>query len=879
MKVSNAWILVVVLVAQFVIWGLANRPEEAAPYAGRLRGLSYSPFHGDAAPDDGDGPSRGDLVRDVARLQGLTGRLRTYGSKGAEGQVAAAAAERGVAVMQGAWISRDARANHEQIDGAVALANGYANVTHVLVGNEAVLRTDVTPATLAAYLDDVRARVHVPVSSAEPWHVWLQHPELADHVDFLAVHVLPYWEGVPVERALAHLESRLLNLRARFPGKPIVLTEVGWPSEGPAFDAAVPGRVAQARFLRGFLGLAEARGIDYVIMEAFDQPWKHDLEGRVGAHWGVLDAGGTPKFALLGAVVEHPDWPLWALLSALLGLVPVAFFLARSGRLSWRGRLLFAATLQGLAAMAVWTVTETHDLARGVGGTSAWLVLLGVEALLLLGVAADAFELVEVLYTRTFRRLVTPGAFQPGTRAPRVSIHLPIHAEPPDLVIRTLDALTRLDYPDYEVLVIDNNTHDESLWRPVEAWCAKVPRVRFFHVDPLAGFKAGALNFALAHTDPAAEVVGVIDADYVVHPDWLKDLVPHFADASVAVVQAPQDNRQWRGDAFRTMCTWEYAGFFHLGMVQRNERNAIIQHGTMTLVRRSALVQVGAWSEWCITEDAELGLKLMEQGWQTLYTERSYGWGVPPDTFQGYKKQRFRWAYGSVQIVKAHWKALTTRGHGLDLAQRLHFVAGWLPWLNDGLLVLFTVLALGWTLALAVANGRIAFPSPAFVLPIVAVFVLRAARSVWLYARRVPCGLGERLGAALAGMSLTYSVGRAVWHGIRTRGFPFVRTPKAEDKPAFLRGLLMARDEAFLSVALWLGAVLTLAVPGRDPRGASLWALALVVQSVPYLASVAMSFVNVLPAVLQSWERRRATLRPLAGLPTAVGETVASRRS
>jgi len=877
-KIAGFGILTLVIVGHVALWGLANRANEAEPFFGRVQGLSYSPYHGDVSPEDGAAPDRAAVERDVAKLSHLTSRLRTYGASGSEGLVADAAALRGISVMQGAWIEKNAERNRRQIEQAVAITTAHPNVTHLLVGNEAVLRGDVTPATLASYLDDVRARVTVPVSAAEPWHVWLKYPELADHVDFLAVHVLPYWEGVPAERALSHLESRLLNLRARFPGKPIVLTEVGWPSAGPAFEAALPGRVAQARFLRSFLAFASRHDVDYVVMEAFDQPWKRTLEGRVGAFWGLLSADGTPKFGMTGTVLENPDWPTRALAASLLALLPLALFLGRSGHLSVRGRLLFAATLQGLATVAVWSVTATQDLAWGWGGTLAWFVLLAAQALLLVGVATDAFELVEVLYTKRFRRLLAPGAFAAGAKPPRVSIHVPIHAEPPELVIQTLDSLARLDYPNYEVLVIDNNTKDASLWKPVEAWCANAPVVRFFHVDPLHGFKAGALNFALGHTDPAAEVVAVLDADYVVHRDWLKDLVPHFADPKVAVVQAPQDNRQWRGDTFRTMCTWEYAGFFHLGMVQRNERNAIIQHGTMTMVRRTALDEVGGWSEWCITEDAELGLKLLERGHQTLYTERSYGWGVPPDTFQGYKKQRFRWAYGSVQIVKEHWRALLA-GRKLDAAQRFHFAAGWLPWLNDGLLVLFTVMALGWTLALSLAGGRIAFPPPVFLLPILAVFVVRMVRSVWMYARRVPCTLEERLGAAVAGMSLTYTVGRAVWHGLRTRGFPFVRTPKAEDKPAFLRGLLMARDEAFLTVALWLGAVLTLTVHGRDTRGATLWAAALVVQSVPYLASIAMSFVNVLPAVVRAWYRRHSPVRGLPSVPGAAGQTVASRRS
>jgi cellulose synthase/poly-beta-1,6-N-acetylglucosamine synthase-like glycosyltransferase len=175
-------------------------------------------------------------------------------------------------------------------------------------------------------------------------------------------------------------------------------------------------------------------------------------------------------------------------------------------------------------------------------------------------------------------------------------------AQPPAMVIETLDALARLDYSNFEVLVIDNNTKDEAVWRPVEAHCARLgERFRFFHVAPLAGFKAGALNFALREMVADAEIVAVIDSDYVVDPKWLCELAPGFQDARIGIVQGPQDYRDECQSAFKAMCYAEYRGFFHIGMITRNERNAIIQHGTMTLVRRKLLDSAGGWAEWCIT--------------------------------------------------------------------------------------------------------------------------------------------------------------------------------------------------------------------------------------------------------------------------------------
>ena len=169
------------------------------------------------------------------------------------------------------------------------------------------------------------------------------------------------------------------------------------------------------------------------------------------------------------------------------------------------------------------------------------------------------------------------------------------------------------------------------------------------------GYKAGALRLALAHTAADAEIVGVIDADYVVRSDWLKDLVPVFADPQVGMVQAPQDHRDGERTIMHHAMNGEYAGFFDIGMVQRNEANAIIVHGTMPPPGRA---HTSRRLSDTICEDTDLGLDMLEQGWQIHYTNRRYGYGLLPDTFEAYKKQRYRWAYGGFQIVKKPWRSL-----------------------------------------------------------------------------------------------------------------------------------------------------------------------------------------------------------------------------
>jgi cellulose synthase/poly-beta-1,6-N-acetylglucosamine synthase-like glycosyltransferase len=300
--------------------------------------------------------------------------------------------------------------------------------------------------------------------------------------------------------------------------------------------------------------------------------------------------------------------------------------------------------------------------------------MIGVIAVLL----TEAHEWAEARWIIRWRRRLKPVAID-DERLPMVSLHLPIYNEPPDMVIETLDSLAALDYPRFEVIVVDNNTKDPGVWQPVQAHCEQLgERFRFFHVDPLSGFKAGALNYALARTHADASIIAVIDSDYMVYPHWLRELVPQFQSLHIGIVQAPQDYRDSAWSAFKAMCYAEYRGFFFIGMVTRNERNAIIQHGTMTLIRRQALEEVGGWAPWCITEDAELGLRIFEEGYEAFYTPTSYGRGLIPDTFMDYKKQRHRWAYGAIQILRQHAAhLLSDKMKRLTRGQRYHFIAGW----------------------------------------------------------------------------------------------------------------------------------------------------------------------------------------------------------
>lgn len=919
MRKSAYLVLLLVLGGNLAAWWALNRPHDVPRWDGIVRGVAYSPYQADQSPQRNepkpgqidpspDQPTREAIEQDIRLLQGRVAAIRTYSAINGLEVIPAIARKYGLRVTAGAWIDGRWQRNAAEIESLIDLAQYNKNITRVLVGNESILRNDLPVRRLINYIKDVRAAVKVPVSTAEPYHVWFDHPELAEAVDYIAIHVLPYWEGKSVDEGIDLAIREYTKLQIRYPDKPIVFTEIGWPSDGRTRVNAVASPENQARFVRAWLNVARQRNIDFFFMEAFDQPWKHSIEGRVGSYWGLFAADRQPKFPISGPVEAPTRWIALALLSSLLAAAPIALFVRRFRNIRPTGHAVFAGMIQLCVSALFWMLYVGMGQYQTWGSLFTWALTLVALALMIVIVLAEGFEMVEMLWIGQWRRHFPPLPPGAATRLPKVSLHLAICNEPPQMVIETLESLAKLDYPNLEVLVIDNNTMDEAVWRPVETHCGKLgDRFRFFHLGKWPGFKAGALNFALKQTAPDAEIVGVVDSDYVVRPDWLRAMVPYFERTEIGFVQSPQDHRDWRGNPFKEMINWEYAGFFRIGMVHRNERDAIIEHGTMTLIRKTAMDQVGHWAEWCICEDAEMGLRLMEAGWQSAYCTEIFGRGLVPDSLGGYKRQRHRWAYGAVQIVKRYWRwMMPFTGSRLTWGQRYHFLAGWVPWFADALNMILLSLALVWTVppvalasaALALqsdwfatllhgtglaagltqlwpdAGGLLAvdslaatakmlekwterfeYPLVLFVVPTLVVFAFKSVRFLMLYSKRVECDLWHRLGAGVAGLALTYTIGRAVLQGfLSRRAQPFLRTPKCEDAPALVQGIKMARDETILFLVPLTAAVAVLLLQGRDFVDARAWAAMLLVQAVPYAAALLQSMIAAAPSL--AWVRR-----------------------
>ncbi|MFN3350110.1 glycosyltransferase [Pseudorhodoplanes sp.] len=876
------------------LWALSEKRVAAPDIEGPLASLSYGKH-----PDKH--VSVAEIRSDLTKLAPYTRAIRTYSVTNGLEMVPQIAAQSALRVTAGAWLggSLDAaewqglgpdpsnarryrermasRArNSAELAAAIEIARRNSNIDGLVLANEAIYRGEtimfddetlspeevalvraaqqvskaeetrvkerINVGRLIKAIREAKRQVSVPVTTGEIWSVWRDHPELVAAVDYIAVHILPYWEGAPDQSAVDAAIGGYHQLRQMYPGKRIVIAEFGWPSNGYNFKLAQPGHFEQAHVIRDFVARANAIGIDYNIIEALDQPWKIS-EGSVGAYWGLFNDALQQKFAWTGPIID-PEFRKLAILAVLLGVLFSLPLLAMSVTLTESLVLAAAAHVVGAWFAAVFAFWKSHYFVWG----EAFALGLGVTLLvpLVLIALGRVEEIAAVAFGRKPRRLLNveapPLAPEAQGYAPKVSIHVPAYKEEPEMLKATLDAVAGLNYPNFECIVIINNTPDPYYWEPIEAHCRVLgERFKFLREDKVEGFKAGALRIALAHTAPDAEIIGIIDADYVVAPGWLSDLVPVFADPKVGLVQAPQEHRDGDRSLMHYSMAGEYSGFFDIGMVERNEKNAIVVHGTMCLMRREALAAAGNWSSDTICEDTDLGLTMLELGWTAHYTNRRYGFGLLPDTFGAYKKQRHRWAYGGVQIVKKHWRRFLPGVSSLNREQKRAFLLGWLNWLGaEALGVLVAIFNLLWVPVVAFAE--IGIPSKILTIPILAAFAVTILHFSLLYRLRVAIPKKQTVGAVFAAMALQLTVARAVADGVIKDHLPFNRTAKGNRsrKPVQFDGFW----ELILGSLLIIGAIVLIANNPLQITEIYLFAIVLMVQSLPFLSAAGLAAIE-----------------------------------
>jgi exo-beta-1,3-glucanase (GH17 family) len=312
MAASLFAVVAATIVAVWSWLGAEVRMPEA-PAGGRLDCVSYAPFRGDQNPlGPGTMVAPSQIEADLIQLKSLTNCIRTYSIDHGLDKIPEIAQRHGIKVLHGLWLSSLPDLNRRQISVTIELANRFPDVIEaVIVGNEVLLRGEMSAPELARTIREIKAKVPMRVTYADVWEFWLRHRDVAAAVDFITVHILPYWEDhpIPVGQAARHVDLIRKQVVAAFPDKEVFLGEFGWPSAGRMREGALPSPVNAARVLHEVVALGQRENYRVNLIEAYDQPWKRKLEGTVGGFWGLYDAyQRQAKFVWGGAVSNHPQW-------------------------------------------------------------------------------------------------------------------------------------------------------------------------------------------------------------------------------------------------------------------------------------------------------------------------------------------------------------------------------------------------------------------------------------------------------------------------------------------------------------------------------------------------------------------------------------------
>jgi exo-beta-1,3-glucanase (GH17 family) len=385
----------------------------------KLYCVSYTPFRGTQSPLGPEIPvDPRQIDEDLAQLKHITDCVRTYSVDFGLDQIAQVAKRHGMKVLQGLWLSNRPELSRKQVETAIALANRFPDViAAVIVGNEVLLRGEMAAPDLARTIREVKAQVPVPVTYADVWEFWLRHRDVATAVDFVTIHILPYWEDfpIPARNAAAHVDAIRARMVAAFPGKEVFVGEFGWPSAGRMREGALPSPVNQASTMHEVLDHAKRQNYRVNLIEAYDQPWKRQLEGTVGGHWGLFDAyQRQPKFGWGGLVSNHPYWRWQA--AGGVGLAAVVFATALgvrrrtmlAGGSGWWLRIAAMAIVSGI--LIGWTVANVPVESLTVGD---WLRSLAWAGAALASPVIGAAALASGTSAPTFAQILGRAAQRP----------------------------------------------------------------------------------------------------------------------------------------------------------------------------------------------------------------------------------------------------------------------------------------------------------------------------------------------------------------------------------------------------------------------------------------------------------------------------------
>lgn len=553
-------------------------------------------------------------------------------------------------------------------------------------------------------------------------------------------------------------------------------------------------------------------------------------------------------FAVVAAFAWNHDWTV-ALASGMVGMVLVTVLRYRLRLFNLSGHLIIAAFAMITFYSGCWSIQWIHALPVPEAVHISIYAITGISLALLPLSFGKVWLQSTIFGRRAWHRPRMPLSNNEPPYLPKVSVHVPCYAEPPDIVIETLNALNKLDYPNYEVIIIDNNTQDPKLWKPVQRHCAHLgERFRFFHVEGIKGAKAGALNYIAPHVATDAELIACIDSDYIAEPDFLSRLTGFFADPQMGFIQTSHDYRLWEDRPYQRACYWEYLPFYKQSLPALSEWTSSFTVGTMCVIRRRALQEAGGWAEWCLTEDSEVAIRIHALGYKSIALADTFGRGLIPETFTDYKKQRFRWTAGPAQQLKHHYRLLLP---GIWAArsemtnQQRYFE---LVHCTSGIPFMFALLGsiIAPLVILQLISSGIIIPIPKVLLPVFLAVTTTQAVFTWLEYRQVGASFKEMLWGSIAGMSLQHTKEVAAVAGFFSRKpLGWNRTNKFKALPMGLSALSATRWETVrgmvtIVIAIFCAFHLHLAEPGM----ASVGVIILFLSGLTYLTAPFMAILG-----------------------------------
>jgi cellulose synthase/poly-beta-1,6-N-acetylglucosamine synthase-like glycosyltransferase len=573
----------------------------------------------------------------------------------------------------------------------------------------------------------------------------------------------------------------------------------------------------------------------------------------------LVGGAGAVAISAAACLITHVMWglPIEDVGSGAYVLVAVSVVvMALRPDTNIVGQVFYASYAAASATFIVYAAFIAVVATRSVAetATASFVILLDLAAFV---VWMSNINYLSDVLCRSRRSRPLPQA-DPGYQ-PFVSLHIPAYNEPPDMLINTIKAVEAIEYPNFEIIVVDNNTRDPAVWRPVEEYCRGRARIKFVHVAPWPGYKAGACNLALRHyTDPRAEIIGLIDADDLVQPYYLRETVPYFSDPALGFVQTFEGNRDFEGSNYYTACVDSFQAFYLAVMSSRNERDSVPFVGTMGLFRRSALTAVGGWNEWCICEDTEASLRVAKDGWSGLYIPRCFGRGIVPPSFAGMLTQRHRWCFGAMQILRLHWRSLMPWDHSPDnhltSAQRRDYLMASIGWFRDLLMLAFSLLLLAVTGLLATGSGVAISPLDGHrsLMPL-SLIITATICMQWTLRHWTTMSIRRTVLSLVISLSVTWVVALGCIEGMARKDGVFLRTLKASGRRSIPRAVRLTQWETLLAVALFVSTGLLVGL--RDKP----WILIVIVfaQGLVYLCSPIASVWSLWAQGVPSHEFRR----------------------